>query len=196
MPTEERTTKGAERCATHPSRLTVGRCDVCGRPLCIECAVPLRGRVLGAECLPGVLGTDLPATEPPHPWRSLRSPVDRITGAAFAVAMLATLLPWTRFSTGSGFAGGWAFDVRWSILAAPAAAVGLGVWVVFGRRPSTTRLAALVCGPLVVVGSLFAILNPPPFTKPDLAPWIALIAGAVATVAAVFARPRSAPPHV
>ena len=106
MPTEERTTKGAERCATHPSRLTVGRCDVCGRPLCVECAVPVRGRVLGAECLPEVLGSDLPATEPPRPWRSLRSPVDRVIGAAFAVAALATLLPWTRFSTGSGFAGG------------------------------------------------------------------------------------------
>ena len=45
MPTEERTTKGTERCATHPSRNTVGICDVCGRPLCVECAVPVRGRV-------------------------------------------------------------------------------------------------------------------------------------------------------
>ncbi len=196
MPTEERTTKGAERCATHPSRLTVGRCDVCGRPLCVECAVPVRGRVLGAECLPEVLGSDLPATEPPRPWRSLRSPVDQVMGAALAVAAFATLLPWTRFSTGSGFAGAWAFDVRWSMLAASAAVVGLGVWILFGRRPSSTRVAAMICGSLVTVGSFFSILNPPPFTKPTLAPWIALVAGVVAAVAAVFARLRSAPPHV
>jgi hypothetical protein len=196
MPTEERTTKGVERCATHPSRLTVGRCDVCGRPLCVECAVPVRGRVLGAECLTEVLGSDLPATEPPRPWRSLRSPADRLMGAALAVATLATLLPWTRFSTGSGFAGAWAFDVRWSMLAAPAAAIGLGVWVALGRRPSSTRVASMICGTLIVVGSFFAILNPPPFTKPALAPWITLVAGVVAVVAAVFARPRSTPPHV
>ena len=65
MPTEERTTKGTERCATHPSRLTVGTCDVCGRPLCVECAVPVRGRVLGPECLSEVLGDDIPATPAP-----------------------------------------------------------------------------------------------------------------------------------
>jgi hypothetical protein len=196
MPTEERTTKGAERCATHPSRLTVGTCDVCGRPLCIQCAVPVRGRVLGAECLAEVLGKEVPATTPPRPWRRLRSPADRVAGACLAVAVLATLLPWTRFSTGSGFAGAWTFDIRWSMLAASASVIGLASWLAFGRRPSVTRTATVVAGTVVVVGSLLAALNPPPFTKPALAPWIGLAAGAGAAIVGAYTRLRSIAPHV
>ncbi len=196
MPTEERTTKGAERCATHPSRLTVGACAVCGRPLCVECAVPVRGRVLGAECLSEVLGNDIPASTPPRPWRRLRSPADRVTGALLAVAALSTLLPWTRFSTGSGFAGAWTFDVRWSMLAACAAVIGLGAWLAFGRHPSVARTMAILAGTAVAAGSLFAALNPPPFTKPALAPWIALIAGCGAVILGAFTRFRSTAPHV
>jgi hypothetical protein len=195
MPTEERTTKGMERCATHPSRLTVGTCDVCGRPLCVECAIPVRGRVLGAECVSEVLGTDIPALTPPRPWRRFRSPADRLTGALLAVAALATLFPWTRFGTGSGFAGAWAFDVRWSMLAACAALIGLGVWFALGRRPSAARTVAIIAGPVIALGSLLAALNPPPFTKPSLAPWIAMTAGAGAAVVAAYARSRSTAPH-
>jgi hypothetical protein len=196
MPTEERTTKGAERCATHPSRLTVGACDVCGRPLCVECAVPVRGRVLGVECLSEVLGNDIPASTPPRRWRRLRSPADRITGALLAVSAIATLFPWTLFSTGSGFAGAWAFDVRWSMLAASAAVIGFAAWLAFGRRPTVARTAATVAGTMIVVGSLLAVLNPPPFTKPALAPWIALAAGAGATIVGAYTRSRSTAPHV
>jgi hypothetical protein len=196
MPTEERTAKGTERCATHPSRITVGTCDVCGRPLCVECAVPVRGRVLGTECLSEVLGDDIPVSSPPRPWRRLRSPADRVTGTLLAVAALATLLPWTRFSTGSGFAGAWAFDVRWSMLAASAAAIGLAVWSAFGRRPSVTRTDAILAGAVVGAGSLLAALNPPPFTKPALAPWIGLAAGSGAAIAGAYARLRSPAPHV
>jgi hypothetical protein len=152
--------------------------------------------VLGAECLSEVLGTDIPASIPPRQWRRLRSPADRVTGALLAVAVLATLLPWTRFSTGSGFAGAWAFDVRWSMLAACAAVVGFGVWLAFRRRPSVPRIAAILAGTLVVAGSLLAALNPPPFTKPALAPWIGLAAGAGAAIVGSFTRFRSTPPHV
>jgi uncharacterized membrane protein YgdD (TMEM256/DUF423 family) len=196
MPTEERTTKGAERCATHPSRLTVGTCDVCGRPLCVECAVPVRGRVLGAECLSEMLGDDVSASTPPRRWRRLRSPADRVTGALLAVATLATFLPWTRFSTGSGFAGAWAFDERWSMLAACAAVIGLGVWLALRRHPSMARTAAILAGTVVFSGSLLAVLNPPPFTKPAIAPWIGLAAGAGAAIVGAYARFRSTAPHV
>jgi hypothetical protein len=196
MPTEERTTKGTERCASHPSRLTVGTCDVCGRPLCIECAVPVRGRVLGPECLSEVLGDDIPAATPARPWRRSRAPVDRMIGASLAVAVVATLFPWTRFSTGSGFAGAWALQVRWSTLTACAAVIGLALWLTLGRRPQVARTAAIVCGTLVAVGSLLAALNPPPFTKPALAPWISLGAGAVAAALGTFAVSRSPVPHV
>jgi hypothetical protein len=151
--------------------------------------------VLGAECLPEVLGNDIPASTPPRQWRRLRSPADRVTGALLAVAALATLLPWTRFSTGSGFAGAWTFDIRWSMLAASAAVIALFVWLAFGRRPSVARTAAILAGSVVVVSSLFAALNPPPFTKPALAPWIGLSAGAGSAIVAAYARFRSTAPH-
>lgn len=158
--------------------------------------MPVRGRVLGVECLSEVLGDDIPLSTPSRPLRRLRPPADRVAGALLAVAALTTLLPWTRFSTGSGFAGAWATDARWSILAACGAVVGLGVWLAFGRRPAVARTAAVLAGALVVAGSFLAVLNPPPFTKPALAPWIALVAGAAAAGAGAYARVRSIAPRV
>lgn len=191
MPTEERTAKGVERCANHPSRLTVGTCELCGRPLCVECAVPVRGRVLGTECLSEVLGEDTPTSIPPRTWRRNRSPIDRAIGAFLAVAVLVTLLPWTRFGTGSGFAGAWAIDRRWSMLAAFGAVLTLVAWLGPGRRPAVARAAATLGGAVIAVGSLLAALNPPPFTKPALAPWIGLVAGVTVMGASIRARVSS-----
>ena len=188
MPTEERVAKGVERCANHPSRLTVGTCELCGRPLCVECAVPVRGRILGTECLSEVLGDDTPTSPPVRTWRRYRSPIDRVTGAFLGVALSVTLLPWTRFSTGSGFAGAWAIDQRWSMLAACGAVVAFVAWLGLGRRATVARTVAILGGSVIAAGSLLAALNPPPFTKPALAPWIALAAGVAAMVAGIRAR--------
>jgi len=117
-------------------------------------------------------------------------------GASLAVAAIATLFPWTRFSTGSGFAGAWALQVRWSMLTACAAVIGIVLWLVMGRRPRVARIVAIVAGTLVAAGSLLAALNPPPFTKPALAPWIALAAGATAAILGTYAASRSPTPHV
>jgi hypothetical protein len=189
MPTDERATKSAERCASHPSRATVGVCDVCGRPLCLECAVPVRGRVLGSECLAEVLGDDIGGSEPPRPWRKKRAVADRAAGVLLAIVTLASLLPWTRFSTGSGFAGAWAIDGRWSMLAAGGAAIGLGVWLASSARSAVARIAAVTGGAVASAGSLLAIVNPPPFTKASVAAWIALAAGLLAVaLASICAR--------
>jgi hypothetical protein len=191
MPVDERAVKGAERCANHPARATVGACDVCGRPLCVGCAIPVRGRVLGAECLPEVLGDDTPeAPTGPIRRRPARSIAEWVIGALFAVAVLATLLPWTRFGTGSGFAGGWAIDRRWSMLAAGAAVVSLGLWIRSVRRPSIARAVAMVGGALILTGSALAIANPPPFTKPALAPWLAAVAALGVVGVGALARTR------
>ncbi|MGZ4129747.1 MAG: hypothetical protein ACXVPR_02825 [Actinomycetota bacterium] len=196
MPVDERAVKGAERCATHPARATVGACDVCGRPLCVGCAIPVRGRVLGAECLPEVLGDDTPET-PVAPWRRpARSVAEQTIGAVLAVAVLTTLLPWTRFGTGSGFAGGWSADRRWSMLAAAAAVVSIGLWLWSVRRPVVARGAAIVGGTLILCGSVLAMVNPPPFTKPALAPWVAAAAAAGAIGVGAFTRTRAIPPRV
>jgi hypothetical protein len=149
----------------------------------------VRGRVLGTECLAEVLGDDTLPAAPVKRWRrkTVRAPLDRVCGALLGLAALATLFPWTRFSTGSRFAGAWAIDRRWSMLAAVAAVVALALWLAFARRPIVTRVAAIAGGVVVTVGSLMAILNPPPFTKPALAPWIALGAGLGAAVTGVLA---------
>ncbi len=192
MPTEDRAVKGAERCATHPTRATAATCEVCGRPLCVECAVPVRGRVMGVECLSEVLGEDVAVVAPLSAWRrrAIRSRADAGIGALIAVAALATLLPWTRFGTGSGFGGAWAFEQRWSIVAAFAAVAGLAGWLLLGSRPAASRIVSIASGSIIVAGSVMAILNPPPFTKPALAPWIALAAGAGAAVLGLSSRAR------
>lgn len=198
MPTEERAVKGTERCATHPTRATAATCEVCGRPLCVECAVPVRGRVMGVECLSEVLGEEVAVAAPLPTWRSraIRSRTDAGIGAFIAVAALVTLLPWTKFGTGSGFGGAWAVDQRWSIVAACAGVAGLVAWLLLGRRRTAARIVAIVSGSVVAVGSLMAILNPPPFTKPALAPWIALVTGAGAGAVGLSARARPKAPHV
>lgn len=112
------------------------------------------------------------------------------------MALFVTLLPWTRFSTGSGFAGAWATDPRWSMLAACGAVLTFVAWVGLGRRATVARGVAILGGAVIAVGSLLAALNPPPFTKPALAPWIALAAGVVGTVVGAYARVRSTAPHV
>ena len=65
MPPDERATKVADRCATHPGRPMAASCERCGRALCIGCAVPVRGVAYGPECLGEILGEDAPpvATE-------------------------------------------------------------------------------------------------------------------------------------
>lgn len=176
MSTEERTARAS--CETHPRSPSVAGCDVCGRALCLACAVPVRGRVIGPECLPEVLGTEdlgeLPA--PPRP----RRPGLWLAAAAFLMAFVATLLPWTRFGTGSGRFGAWSLSFRWSLVVVGGAGAGtlLATLLLARRRPSG-RVAAVALAALAIVvaaGAVLHILRPPPFTNASLGPWGALVA--------------------
>jgi hypothetical protein len=193
---DERSTKSAERCHLHPTRPAVARCDVCGLSLCLRCAVPVRGRVIGSDCLPEVLGPDAPtgvsATREP-------GAVERaIAGVAFVVALAATTLPWSRFGVGSGVFGAWGRTPRWALVAAVASALGCVVWLVrLLVRPADGRwwdLGLSVLGGLVVLGAVLAIARPPAFTRTWLGPWIAIPAGAAACLASVAALRRSRAP--
>jgi hypothetical protein len=139
-----------------------------------------------------VLG-DAPVARPAPP---SRSGPDHGAGVALLIAALATLAPWTRFGPGSGWLhGAWAFDARWSLVAAIAALVGIVTWFVAGPlRPALARGAAIVAGALAALSSLMALLNPPPFTKPALAPWITLVASVAAIVLSLIARRSSLGP--
>jgi len=140
-PDEQATSLGP--CERHPGKPSVATCDECGRPLCLTCAVPVRGRVLGPGCLSRELGPEL-APSPPAP--AAGRPILLVTGIGFAAAAISTALPWKKFGEGSGPLGAWGLAPRWSILAGVAALLGLLVWATVslrGRRPGTKWAAAL-----------------------------------------------------
>jgi hypothetical protein len=179
----------------HPHRVSVARCDNCGRTLCIACAVPVRNAVYGGECVSAMLGDEVgPQAATTQP---VASPgVMAVTGA-FAVAALGTTLPWTRFQEGSGPFGAWGLSPRWSMLAAIAAVCGLVLSVAAWRemRPAlvtAARIAAIV----VVIAAILAITRPPAFAPPWLGPWITLAGGvAAATLSYGVIRPVASAPQ-
>lgn len=194
MPVEERSTRSVERCDQHPTRSAVARCEGCGRPLCLSCAVPVRGSVLGVECLPEPLGADAP----PRPRPAASSPMQMLGGGALVLALVATALPWSRFGVGSGAFGAWDQPPRWSSLAAVAALLGCLAWgmrrtLLLASRGMNTAIALL--GGLVVVGTLLSIWHPPAFTRAWIGPWVALVGGAIACAATLAEwRPRRGAP--
>jgi hypothetical protein len=197
VPLDEKSTKSSERCDLHPASPSVAQCGSCGRPLCLACAVPVRGRVLGVECLEAALGPGLPTDELltterwTFPWA--------VVGLAFGVAVGATLLPWTRFGEGSHPLGAWGRTAQWSVLAAIAAALGLAIWLMMRglriRPHQPWAIVESVLGAAVTVGATLATLRPPAFTRPWLGPWIALPAGIVAFAAALATMVRAREPH-
>lgn len=169
----------------------MARCDSCGRPLCLTCATPVRGRVLGAECLTAALG---PYVVPEDAVRTRKpsSPFGALTGIAFALAVAATILPWSRFGVGSEAFGAWGGAVRWSILSGSAAVAGLALWLALrALQPAPRRwmrIALGFLGGLSAAGALLAIVRPPPFTRTWVGAWVALGAGALASAAALASR--------
>jgi len=181
-PDEPNNTRACER---HPSSAVVASCDACGRSLCLRCAVPVRGRVYGDECLAEIIGGDLVAPPvPPARWRRPSSPA---IGVGFAIAAIATLLPWQRFGQGAGFLGAYGLAPRYSLFCAVAALVGLAVWGSFAirtARPGRWWLPVLrTCGTLVVVTAILHVLRPPSIGPASVGPWLAMCGGLIATVA-------------
>jgi hypothetical protein len=164
--------------------------------MCLACAIPVRGGTLGAECLSSALGPDaVPAERAPiEPGRSARL----LARIAFALAVLATTLPWSRFGAGAEPFGAWSRSPKWSLVAAIAAVAGLSLSLArrFASRagPAWDVVLALA-GAVVVAASALALLRPPEFTSPWLGPWAALTAGLIAAGASFSARRRSREPE-
>jgi hypothetical protein len=203
VPTDERIAKGTDkgsdrggdRCDIHPGVPSVAHCDRCRRALCVDCAVPVRGRILGPECVPASPG-DGPGPDSPPPGRAARRPGLARVGAAFAICVALTSLPWTRFGHASGPLDAWRWP-RWSLMAVVGAVVGLAVWAFQWWRPRMTdRTALLVLASLAAVtalGGLLSGLVPAPLTKSTWVPWVVAAIGAIAAVAA--ARPGRRTPR-
>ncbi len=145
--------------------------------------------MFGTECLSEVLGPDAP-TEPEAKVRAVDAPARTAARIGFALAVLSTALPWSRFGPGSEAFGGWGQSARWSMVAGAAAIAGL-VLTLAQRRPGlrTPRWDAVAAtlGAVVVIASLFAVLFPPAFSRPWLGPWVAVVSGALACGACVVA---------
>jgi hypothetical protein len=171
-----------ERCAHHAGRPAVARCAACGEAVCITCAVPVRGRVLGPGCVAAELGD--PALVAP-PEREVDRSWVAVAGALLAVA--GTVAPWTRTGAGDRLFGAWVMDVRWSTIAAVAAVALLGfAW----RSRAGDDVATSLVAPsamVVLVGAALAIMWPPTFQSASWGPWLtaagALLAGAGSVLA-------------
>jgi hypothetical protein len=175
------------RCQIHPGSASIAPCDGCGRGLCLDCAIPVRGQVVGSECLASVLPDPPPLADPPPepPRRSLQ---DRVTLACLGVAAIASTLPWTRFGVSSSWFGPWGFSpYRHSTLVGPIAVVAFVVLWFASRPPASVvdRLRAgipIVGGVLISALSILALTRPPAFTRPSLVPYVAVAAGLAAAL--------------
>jgi hypothetical protein len=168
--------------------------------MCLTCAIPVRGRTLGSECLSTALGPDavVPEVHEPDPGAAAHT----VALGGFALAALATVLPWSRFGTGSGPFGAWEAKPTWAMVAAVAALTGLilalGRRLGPGGRPAWD-VAAIAAGAAIALAAVLAVLRPPFATSPWLGPWVALAAGATAALASIEALRevrRGEPAHV
>lgn len=163
--------------------------------MCLGCAIPVRGRTLGAECLVTALGDEAPAPEVAA--RTAAGERRALARVGLVVAALAAVLPWSRFGPGSGPFGAWSADPLWSMVAAIAATAGLVLAVTQPMARERSRVwdvACLVTALLVVAGSALALARPPAFASPWLGPWVALLGGLLAAAGVVPALRRSAKP--
>lgn len=176
-----------ERCPRHLAAAVVGTCDGCGEALCLTCAVPVRGRVLGPVCLEAELG------DPPAPPEAVPEDAGRaraVTDLGLAATLLATVLPWSGVGLGASPFGAWGTaDPRWAsvvVLASlggcAAAVTARARWVRVTDRVDRAVAAAAV---LAAVAAVLAILAPPPYTSPAIGPWAAALAGTVAAAGAI-----------
>jgi hypothetical protein len=171
----------AGRCANHPAVARVGVCDVCGRSLCLSCATPVRGRLIGPECLATVL-------EVPPPVRPIPAPIphagDRIAAAGFAAVVILSGFSWSNGLESGPFS---AWTWHWSLIASGLALAGLAVSVVAwlrSRRPVPETAAEASLAVMVGVACLLHAEFPPSLSEPSAVPLLALLAAAVALVGA------------
>jgi hypothetical protein len=168
------------RCATHPAAGAVGECDVCGQPLCVSCAVPVRGVMVGRECLSTVL-QDAP------PQEAVASPVRPVGGllalTGFALVVAVSALPWSRFGDSSNYFGAW--TPHWSLIAPVAGVIGLTFSWFVRRRPLDPRVEAAVyafLGVVIVVAAVIQHRRPPILSEATFWPLVAVLGGTLAVL--------------
>ena len=174
-----------ERCAVHAERLSVGRCEECGRATCLDCAVPFRGRLLCASCASRALGTPEPVQRPAvraSRWSAA------VVGGLLALALAATILPWHRSGTLTRPFSAWRPLPEVAVLVAVLALIVAGglllAGALRGRLPG--GLMGALAG-LCLVGAAataVSLVRAPDFYAFTPAPFVVLGASIMAAVAA------------
>ena len=177
------TTTRTSRCANHPGEAGIAACELCGRWLCLACAVPVRGRVIGPECLASVVedAPPLPAI-PSVPRRR----GDGLAIAGFALVTALSIFPWSRFGESSNLWGAW--RLAWSLPAVLAGVVGLMFALAVWRRPIDQIVETVVYAALALVVAVTALLHhhhPPPLTVGSAVPWLAVLGAILALAGAL-----------
>jgi len=184
-PTQAPPAARPRRCANHPSIASAGSCARCGRSLCAVCATPVRGTIIGPECLSAVLDEGTSSSAPPTLVVPNRG--DALTILGFGIVVLVSVLPWSRFGDSSRFLAAW--TLHWSLIAVAAGLAGLVASLYTWRRHDRQLAASVVTGALGVVAFVTAQLHyqhPPPLSVGTPAPLIAVIGAAVAVLGAVL----------
>jgi hypothetical protein len=144
----------------------------------------VRGSLIGPECLAAILDEGTPSTPPTL---VVPSRGDAFTIAGFAIVVLVSVLPWSRFGDSSRFFAAW--TLHWSLVAVAAALIGLAAAVYAWRRPERPLAAAMVTGGLGCVAFVAAQLHyqhPPPLSIGSPAPLIAVMGASMAVIGAVL----------
>jgi hypothetical protein len=160
----------------------VGRCDVCGKAICLSCAIPVREKLVCHDCLGTVL-EDVPATAAPPERLPRPGRADVLAATGFGLVVLLSIFPWTRFGDRPGFLEAWL--PHWSLIAVGAAAAGFVFAVRAFRRPLDPRLVASVyvaLGLVVAAASILHRRHPPgaPLATAGTASRLALLGAAIA----------------
>jgi hypothetical protein len=184
VPSEGQTAAKAGRCANHPAVASVGVCEICGLALCLACAVPVRGRVIGPECLSKVL---VDAPPPPQVADPIQTRGSWLALIGFGIVLITSVFPWSHLGDSSGYFGAWA--PHWSLVAVGAATLGILLILVDRFRPTDPRVGTASMFLLALVAGVAAFLHhrhPPLLAVPSAWPWLALAGVAVAILGAAI----------
>ncbi|MGH2739441.1 MAG: hypothetical protein ACRDH6_03000 [Actinomycetota bacterium] len=172
-----------ESCAVHPQRPAVERCARCGRAACLQCAIPVRGQVFGAECVGGETGSPVPPRASERP----RARTDVAAVVLFVLGVGASAFPWDRFGNRTGPFSAWnPVPEPWPLLASVSLLVGAALALVLMVRPEgrlrhLTSLWSAGAGGVAVIASAIALVAVPGHATRTLWPAVALVAALGAT---------------
>lgn len=180
MTTMETTAPGT--CGEHGDRPAVGTCGRCGRPLCVECAVPFRGSVRCQACAALELGDPAPSVKP----RRTRLGLEPLALVLLVVGVAATVPPWHRSGTLTSVLSVWRpTPDTWSFVAAVCitlAGVICAISLRRRRRAAGWPVAWATAAWLGSAAALISLIRVPDFFTVTAAPMAVMLAAAAAGV--------------